>query len=433
MRTHPGITMLIVWAMAVAAFVILPFQIETRTVTTHGFLILALFLGTFVAGSFLASPILPRKKQIVYERLDMARADKLIFFGTLVAIFALLAESATTSVTTLEGAFLDRNERSVGVLLGQDTGGSIFFQIGFLTYPIAFVAIVREILFRERIRIYALAFFGFLPPVLAALVMGGRGTILFAFVVLVAAFWTRGVLFPRSKKVRSKESRGRRVVTAIAVAAGMMVAMDYFVDVFLVRANVAGGVQAMSQIAAYNWGVSFNGKGSETLYAIVGESNAYLIYIFIWYLVQGLLISNTIFSEFTGDPTLGIYGVDLATAVARRIDPEFVSSRFLSLAGLNVYGFLPNAFGSLYVDFKFFGLVLTFAWGFACGFVYRRTMRSSDARWLFVWPLISVGLIFSLLNTPLGFNNGFTTHIWFLAVTLLIRRVHGTRTQFVAA
>lgn len=433
MRTHPGILMLVIWGLAVAAFMVLPFQLETRTVTMNGYLVLSLFLVTFVVGTFVASPVLPRRGRIAYDSVNVSKADALIRVVTVITVSSLLIESATTSFATLEDAFQDRNARSVGVLMGHDTGGSIFFQIGFLTYPIAYVTIVREALIQEHIRLARLALIGFAPPVLASLVMGGRGPILYAFVVLVAALLTRRILFSRNRKQQAKKSGGKRLAMSFFLVIGMLISMNYFVEVFLVRASVAGGVDAMTQIAAYNWGVSFDGPGSETLRAIVGNGNTYLIYVFIWYLVQGLVISNTVFSEFVGDPTLGIYGLDLATAVVRRIDPHLVSSKLAPLAALNVYGFLPNAFGSLYVDFKYYALIPTFAWGFACGFAYRRMARSSDVRWLLVWPFVVVGLLFSLLNTPLGFGNGLVTHLWLLTVALLIRPVTSTRSRLAAA
>ena len=95
----------------------------------------------------------------------------------------------------------------------------------------------------------------------------------------------------------------------------------------------------------------------------------------------------------------------------------------MPLADLNVYGFLPNAFGSLYVDFKFLAFIPTFAWGYACGYAYRRMGLSQDARWVFLGPFIFIGLFFSVINTPLGFGNGLMTHFWLFAVIFLIRPV----------
>jgi hypothetical protein len=421
---HPGIMMLMIWTLAVSAFVILPFQIETRTVTVYGFALLACFIAIFVMGTFLASPIMPQRLGTYSKMLDFAPADNLIRIVVAIALASLLIDYLNADFNSLEDAFLDRDARSVGVLRGFDTGGSIFFQLGFLTYPIGYIAIARETIFRERVNLFSLAFLGFFPLVLASLVMGGRGPILYGFVVLVAAFLSRRFIFSRHNQVKKQRSTMKRTTTAVIFAVSILFAMNYFVKVFLVRANVAGGVDAMLQISALNWGVSFNGPGSEILRTLIGEGNMYLIYVFLWYLVQGLVISNVVFTQFSGDPTLGIYGIDLASALARRFDPHFVSSRLLPLADINVYGFLPNAFGSLYVDFKYFAFFLTLAWGYVCGFVYRRIAVSQDARWLFTAPFISVGLIFSLINTPLGFGNGLATHLWLLLVALLIRPVN---------
>jgi hypothetical protein len=39
-----------------------------------------------------------------------------------------------------------------------------------------------------------------------------------------------------------------------------------------------------------------------------------------------------------------------------------------------------------------------------------------------VGPFVTLGLVFSLINTPLGFTNGLVTHAWLLAAFMLLRR-----------
>lgn len=413
-----------VWTICVLAYVIMPFQLENRTVTAYGFVLLAAFIGTFVAGSFLASPPMQKRKLPFNRALDLSLADRVICAIAIVAILALVIDLASADLSTLEAAFKDRDERSVGVLMGRDTGGSLFFQIALLTYPIGYVAIAREILFRARLNFLFLGFFGFAPPVLAALGMGGRGPILYALLIMTISFGTRRLLFPKTPRHRTRDASVKRIMAALVMLLVMGFAMNYFVQVFVVRANVLGGVEAMLQVSALIWGVSFDGPGSETLRSIVGDGNLYLIYVFLWYLVQGLVMSNIVFTQYAGDMTWGIYGLDLASAVMRRVDPQLVSSKLMPLVDVDVYGFLPSAFGSLYVDFWYFAFIPTFAWGYASGFIYRRIATSDDGRWVLVGPFIVVGIIFSLMNTPLGFGNGLITHWWLLVAAFAIRPVH---------
>ncbi|WP_422061928.1 hypothetical protein [Sphingopyxis sp.] len=415
-----------VWTLCVLAFIILPFQLESRTVTAYGFVLLAAFVVTFAAGSFLASPTMPKRREPYGKLLDLSLADKIIRVAATVAIIALLFDLANSDFSALDAAFKDRDERSVGVLMGRDTGGSLLFQLAFLTYPVGAIAIAREILFRERVNLISLGFFGFGPPVLAALGMGGRGPILYAILIMMVSFATRRLLFPKVQQAKVRDASLQRIVVAVTLFLVMGVAMNYFVQVFVARASVMGGIEAMLQVSALNWGVSFDGAGSETLRSIVGDGNMYLIYVFLWYLVQGLVMSNAVFSDYGGDMTWGIYGLDLASAAMRRIDPQFVSNKFLPLVDINVYGFLPSAFGSLYVDFWYFAFIPTFAWGYAAGFVYRRIGISDDSRWVLIGPFITVGIIVSLMNTPLGFANGLTTHFWLLVVAFAIRPVSQT-------
>jgi hypothetical protein len=97
---------------------------------------------------------------------------------------------------------------------------------------------------------------------------------------------------------------------------------------------------------------------------------------------------------------------------------------------MNTYGFLPSAFGSLYVDLKFIGLIPCAAVGLSDR--HRLSPRSSiGARtpagcWL--TPFVSLGIIISLNNTPIGLSNGLMLHIWLLAAFFLAKP-HRLRAQ----
>jgi hypothetical protein len=137
--------------------------------------------------------------------------------------------------------------------------------------------------------------------------------------------------------------------------------------------------------------------------------------------VQGIVISNAVFTDYIGPMHFGIYGVDLAAALARRVDGSFVSVRFLELLDMNIIGFLPSAWGSLYVDFAFYGLVLAVIWGALAARVYRKVREAEDPRWLLWVPIVSMGIFFSLINTPIGFSNGLMTHFWAVVVFMTAR------------
>ena len=75
-------------------------------------------------------------------------------------------------------------------------------------------------------------------------------------------------------------------------------------------------------------------------------------------------MSTYLFSAYDGPLQMGIYGVDLVSALMRRFDPLRVADGFNSLFSLGTYGFLPSAWGSLYVDFGLFGIVFCVFWGY---------------------------------------------------------------------
>lgn len=204
------------------------------------------------------------------------------------------------------------------------------------------------------------------------------------------------------------------------------IAFIYFVQVFATRADVVGGVEGMFGVAETSWGVSFNGRLSNFFFGVFGPDVTYLIFIFAWYLVQGLVMSNVIFSQYDGGLLMGAYGIDLMSALLRRLNSEFVADGYSVLLQMNVYGFLPSAFGSLYVDLKFLGLIPCLIWGWLAGKVYLNVKRGQDPRWIMVVPFVTLGIFFSLINTPIGFSNGFVTHGWMIVAFLTSRLVKRT-------
>jgi hypothetical protein len=421
MKWHPAIAMIWVWLLCILAFFILPFQLETRTLDPTGLFLLLLYLSSFVLGALVGSPIIRGNNRPYHSVLDFRIADRLLLIGATVAIVALAIEFYGGNFLDLDEAYLSRNARANALLQGESSGGSAIFQLAFLFYPAGFAALVREIVFRSQINIVRLGYTGALPVLMAALVMGGRGPILYGIIIVAFAVSARKLVFPPVSNRPGANISLQKIALGATFGLVALVAMNYFVDVFLVRASVAGGAEQMANVAAQSWGVSFDGPGSRWLVATVGQGNAYLIYVFIWYLVQGFVMSNAIFTGYDGPMGYGIYGIDLASALVRRINGDFVTDRFVPLLDINVYGFLPSAFGSLYVDFWYFSFIVVFFWGWLTGFVYRKVKTDPDPRWVYIGPFISMGIVFSLINTPIGFGNGLMIHSWMLAVFFLTK------------
>lgn len=421
MKWHPALVMVVVWALCASTYLILPFRLENRTMSSWGFILLAIFILVFVAGAFLASPGLPKRTLPFSQPLDFRLADRIIEAVTVIAVLAQVLDLLSGETLGLDAAFASRDERASGVLQGRETGGSLYFQIAFLAFPIGFCAIAREMLFRQRPKYLRLALLGFLPLVMTALAMGGRTPILYGIIVLGVCFQARSFTFPRQRRNLTTNQLLGRVVPSLVIFVGAAVAMNYFISVFVARANIVGGLEVMERVSAVTWGVSFDGPGSSSLRSVIGDGNMYLVYVFIWYLIQGLLMANTIFTDYDGGMTWGIYGLDLGSAVVRRIDPQLVSAKLAPLLDINVYGFLPSAFGSFYVDLSYFAVIPIFLWGYISGLVYRKANQTNDARWVFGGVFVTVGIIFSLINTPLGFGNGLIIHFWLLVLILVIR------------
>lgn len=431
MKFHPAVLMLMVWGWCIATFYILPFQLEGRVMTLYGFMILVLFIATFCAGSLAAARPQPQRPRPTDVAVDFRLTDRFLIVAAVIAVLASLVDIQGRDVLDLADAYQLRSDRASALMTGGASDSSIWFQFAFLTYPAGYVYLVREIAYQRRPVLWRIACFGLAPVVLASLAMGGRAPLFYAMVMLVYGFALRKQIFkPKAKAsmpVRRTPGRPARkpfkLGGAAKAALGIFGALGfiYFVQVFFARADVVGGVDVMFGVAQTSWGVNFNGPFSGVIFGIFGADGTYLIFIFLWYLVQGLVMSNSIFSDYHGSMLFGGYGIDLMGALLRRLNGEFLADGYSELLQINVYGFLPSAFGSLFVDLKFFGLLPCLIWGWLTGKVYGKVKQGRDPRWLLMVPFITVGIFFSLINSPIGFSNGFVTHIWMVAAFLSAR------------
>lgn len=416
--------MLRVWLICVAAFVILPFKMETRTLSVYGFCMLALFIATFCIAGWLTAPPLEQRPRNLDVRPDFKLADRILKTAAMVALLAFAADLVGQGNYDLASAYAERSDRAEALLAGAASSSSAAFQFGFVTYPACYIYLVRHIGFEPRIRIHEVLLFGILPVLLGTFAMGGRAPLFYALLLVPFGLGLRRQYMGAAAAQLFQMPTGRGGLgLKILLGIGLLLAAQYFVSVFFIRAESAGGVEGMFDVAHLSWGISFDGYLSAPIRWLLGEEYTYLLFIFVWYLVQGLVMSNVLFTEYEGLPTYGVYGVDLLAALMRRVNGDFVADRFGGLLQLNTYGFLPSAFGSLYVDFAFFGLLFCAFWGWLSALVYKRVKQGDDPRWLLLAPFVTLGVFFSLINTPIGFSNGFVTYGWLVVTFVLTRKL----------
>lgn len=435
MRYHPAVLMVAVWLTCMAAFVILPFQLENRVMSLYGYLILFLFIAVFCAGALIAARPQKQRPRDIAVTLDFRLADRLLISAAIIAVLASLIDTQGRNLLNLADAYEVRSATAGALMSGGQSESTIWFQMAFLTYPAAYVYLVREIAFRARPILWRVGLFGLAPIAMTALAMGGRSPLLYALIMIIYAFNLRKQLFPKATArpglapgprrtplgVRPRRSFRLGAPAKAGIAIFGTILFVYFMQVFLTRASISGGVDVMFGVAGQSWGVNFNGPGSNMLFQLLGPEGAYLVFVSFWYLLQGLVMSNTLFTSYDGPMLFGVYGVDLVAAAARRLNSEFVGNGYAHLGALNVYGFLPSAFGALYVDLKLFGLIPCLIWGWLAGKVYALVNQGRDPRWVMAVPFVVVGILFSIIGTPIGFSNGLVTHLWLVAALFSIR------------
>lgn len=418
--SNPATLLVKTWLVIAVIWLILPFQLVGREINFYGVFVLLLFMGVFCAAAIAGVGSAKRRTTLLALDIDWRRVDPIFTACSVIAILVLTIEAIRGNYLDLGATYLDRSDRASALMAGAESNASGIFQIGFLIYPASLAYLVRLITFERKLNLLRIVLFGIMPSAMASLVMGGRAPLLYAAAIAFAAYRQRKVVF----SVRPSTSI-RRPNWPIILAGGFigLIMLNYFSEVFLVRADARGGIEAAYDNAAVNWGVTFEGPLVSAMRWLLGDGNTYLVFIFGWYMVQGIVMASEIFTSYSGPPTLGIYGIDLVAAVARRLDGNLVAESFVELLDLNVYGFLPSAFGSLFIDLRYFAVIALLIWGWLVGYVYRRIHNGDDARWLMLAPIASVGIVFSVINTPLGFSNGLVTHLWTLAAFWLSRRM----------
>ncbi|MFK7837580.1 MAG: oligosaccharide repeat unit polymerase [Sulfitobacter sp.] len=420
MPMHPAALMLFVWLAATSAFIILPFEMVSREFQLEGVLVLMMFIMTFCLGALTNVVRAPQRPVLQFDAMKMRNADLFLKTLSILACLTFGLEVARGGGLDLVSAYQQRSSQAQALLHGGLSGSSSLFKVGFLCYPAGYVYTARAILMDRKPRLVPLIIFGLLPGVLAGLALGGRAPVFNTIAYASIAYFCRGRIFGKTTK-RKRKPWHQSLVRIVAIV-GIVLAFNYFINVFIVRADVVGGADIMLDIVAIQWGVTFGGPAADTMLAVLGPVTTYLIFVFVWYLVQGLVISTSLFVIYDGAPLYGVYGVDIFSAVMRRLDPAGVAEKFNYLLALDTYGFLPSAYGSVFVDFKFSGLIFVFVWGWLAALVFRRTRRGTDPRWFLFVPFVVMGIIFSLINTPLGYANGFITHLWLIVCFMLTPR-----------
>jgi hypothetical protein len=415
--------MLKVWFVCILLYTVLPFYLVEKHLTLQGFLVLFLFLGAFCLGTLTVKP--SRRIPAEPPKLDFSHTENLLIAASVIAIVSLLLDMQDKSVFDLAVSYELRSDQAAALMQGTESSSSMWFQIGFLTYPAGYAYLVRAIVFERRPSLTKLAAFGLLPVLMGTVVMGGRAPLLYAMVISLFAWSTRAIFMRR----RYPDSNRRRLGLSSKLMLGVLVigALYYFVAVFFTRAESVGGATGMFRVAESIWGIGFRGPMADLMFSVLGDEVTYVIFVFNWYVVQGLPMSNILFSDYDGPMQLGVYGVDLISALVRRLDGAKVARDFDALQQLGTYGFLPSAFGSLYVDLWFFGGVVSGIWGALAALVYQRIRSARDSRWLVLAPVVSMGILFSLINTPLGFSNGLITHLWMVLAFVSARQLKSPR------
>ena len=415
--------MTIVWVTCILTWTILPFQLTQNKFSILGIFIFFIFILFFLLGSSIRKIIKLKQSDINWKSVAVNNAGRILELFSLMASSLFLIDYQSSNIFDLTETYQLRSGQADALLNASTSNSSLAFQIAFLIYPAGNVYIALKIIYEKNIEYIKLMLFGFLPIFLASFVMGGRIPIFYATVIAFLSWRIRKNFAKQLGHATSQSSKWnfkKGLISSIAVIL-ICISFYYFAAVFFVRAEVVGGSEGMFDIAEEVWGIKFTGAGSAMLFSLLGNNATFLLFIFSWYLVQGLLMSNILFINYDGPLQFGTYGIDIVSAIIRRTNSDFLSKNFASLLDLGTYGFLPSAFGSLFVDFHFFSIIICFIWGWWAMGVHKKS-KLGNLRSMLLVPFMIAGIFFSLINTPFGVTNGFITHIWLFIAYFLIKK-----------
>ena len=404
---NPQRIFLYVWSVVILVWWLFPIGLVDPLYTSTAIVGLMLTLCIFLFSLRSVKPISIDRTRHYLQ--DNRHSQRILSFVSIVAAVALLIDLYLSGNVTLKEAYLNRSQQGQNVLEGAASNSSLFFKIAFLTYPAGYIYLVSAIIFSEKIVWLRVALFGIAPIVLASFVLGGRVQLLIGFILLVLSFRVRN---HNGSGTKSKNPRKIRQIIKTIVLTFLILSMTlYFSNVFITRAEVAGGTEIMLEVGKDVWGITFKPGVQEAWINILGVDLTFLIFVFWWYFVQGLIMNLIIFSKYTVAPLYGVYGLELVSATLRRFNGSAVSEGFQELMNIGVYGFLPGAFGSLYVDIKWLYILVVVLWARWCSKVYYKA-RVGFPKSKMLYPFMAAGLLFSFINTPLGLSNGMMLYFW---------------------
>jgi oligosaccharide repeat unit polymerase len=415
---HPAFFMLVIWG-SLCIFYLTQIMVVS-SIDEKGVLLIFLYVLTFVVGSFsalfLVKTVTPPKYA---DFTDFPKLRSLLSIISLIATLLFLIDGSWIDVFDLEKKATLRDVAAQALLYGKESQSTYWLRAAFLLYPVGFVFLALELLYAPKLEYKKILFLGILPPVLAAISMGGRSPILYVIVIFLVALNSRDnkLIF-----VTTSAEKLQKLIAYLASLVLFFIALYYFSNIFIARyeasSNVTGAISNLEQ----NWGVLFDKRLSNIFIFIFGEKAFYLLAVFIWYATQGVAMGSKLLSQYSGPWMFGVYGVDLISAITRVFNPQFLANGFSELRSFGVYGFFPSAWGSLYVDLGPLAIPCCFFWGVISGMIYRKVELQHKMHWLILKPFMITAIIFSPLNTPLGFSNGLITYFWLLLAFYMLRK-----------
>ncbi len=164
------------------------------------------------------------------------------------------------------------------------------------------------------------------------------------------------------------------------------------------------------------WGVKPKPTFESLIIKNLGDDTMVQILGFYYYLFQAPVILERIYTLPSFNLMYSLYHIDILAAAGRFLPPiaNYMDVNYRHLTDANIYGFFSGVWGSLFLDYGYLFIPLSFIWGRIVAIFEFRSFARKNLYDILLFVFLFNTVIVSFVSAPLGTSNSFCIFIWVL-------------------
>lgn len=444
----PSLAMIYTWMIWLLMYVLSPFY-YTTPVNFSTAIAIVVSITAFVIGDVLSGSVLEKKSSSLstfkqntfnFEQISSPKLDRLIrncaiigLIGAGAIVFIKVVISGLDFSGGVSGA---RLQRANDVLKGNAESSSVLLYPALLAFPFGTAAFLSGLLNPNILSKEALTWsrIALIAPIAVTVVSGGRGGILHVLLMAFSGI-ALGIYSNRAtNKPLPNLSIGK---FPIIIFAAFVV---YSVYIFEDRRDVTGANNFLASIDS--WRNNYGIYPADWLLNLVEhgilEGNWLLnIMQSYYYFTHGPSMFAKIFenSSMSIGPYYGQYQIGLLPALIDKFLPNLSLSEkmFTETVQVGVAGVFPSAWGMIYFDFGFLGIIIEpFILGWLARIVYHKAIYEQIGGTDLIFCFVLASILLSPMIAPFGFSDSSFTAIAMFYVSRLINSIQRNEEKIAA-